>query len=65
MNEKLRLEMLGSVQLIASIFLVLLWSFYSFEWWSVIFGILAVFFLVEAIWHYILCDLLRYFRKTI
>jgi hypothetical protein len=65
MNEKLNLEMLGSVQLIASIFLVLFWSFYSFEWWSVIFGILAVFFLVEAIWHYMLCDFLRYFRKTI
>jgi hypothetical protein len=65
MNENLRLELLGSVQLIASIILVLLWSFYSFEWWSVIFGILAVFFLVEAIWHYVLCDFLRYFRKTI
>jgi hypothetical protein len=44
MNENLRLELLGSVQLIASIILVLSWSFYSFEWWSVIFGILAVFF---------------------
>jgi hypothetical protein len=65
MNENLRLELLGSVQLIASMLLALLWSFYSFEWWSVIFGILAVFFLVEAIWHYVLCDFLRYFRNTI
>jgi hypothetical protein len=65
MNEKLRLELLGSVQLIASIILGLLWSFYSFEWWSIICGTLAVFFLVEAIWHYLLCDFLRYFRKTI
>jgi hypothetical protein len=65
MKENLRLELLGSVQLIASIILILLWSFYSIEWWSIIFGILAVFFMVEAIWHYVLCDLLRYFRKTI
>jgi len=65
MKEALRLELLGSVQLIAGIILVLLWSFYSSEWWSVTFGFLAVFFLVEAIWHYVVCDCLRYFRKTI
>ena len=65
MKETLRLELFGSVQLIASIILGLLWSFYSSEWWSVIFGLLAVFFLVEAIWHYALCDCLRYLRKTI
>jgi len=65
MKETLRLELLGSVQLIASIILILLWAFYSSERWSVIFGFLAVFFLVEAIWHYVLCDCLRYFRKTI
>ena len=65
MKGNLRLELLGSVQLIASIILVLLWSFYSSEWWSVIFVFLAVFFLVEAIWHYAVCDYLRYFRKTI
>jgi hypothetical protein len=64
MKENLRLELLGSVQLIASIILALFWSFYSSEWWSVIFGILVVFFLVEAIWHYALCDFLRYFRKS-
>ena len=64
MKENLRLELLGSVQLIASIILTLFWAFYSSEWWSVIFGILVVFFLVEAIWHYALCDFLRYFRKS-
>jgi len=63
MKDTLKLELLGSVQLIAGIVLVLLWSFYSSEWWSVAFGFLAVFFLVEAIWHYALCDCLRYFRK--
>jgi len=64
-RETLRLELLGSVQLIVSVVLVLLWSFYSSEWWSVMFGFLAVFFLFEAIWHYALCDCLRYFRKAI
>ena len=63
MKETLRLELLGSVQLVASIILIVLWSFYSSEWWSIIFGFLSVFFLVEAIWHYMLCDCLRYFGK--
>jgi hypothetical protein len=63
MKEALRLELLGSVQLIASMILILLWAFLSSEWWSVVFGFLAVFFLVEAIWHYVLCDCLRYFRQ--
>ena len=44
MKETSRLELLGSVQLIAGIILVLLWSFFSSEWWSVVFGFLAVFF---------------------
>jgi len=64
MKDTLRLELLGSVQLIAGIVLVLIWSFYSSEWWSVAFGFLAVFFLVEAIWHYVVCDCLRYFKKA-
>jgi len=63
MKETLRLELLGSAQLIIGIILILLWSFLSSEWWSVILGFLAVFFLVEAIWHYMLCDCLRYFKK--
>jgi len=65
MKDTMRLELLGSVQLIVGIVLVLLWSFYSSEWWSVVFGFLAVFFLVEAIWHYAVCDCLRYFRKVV
>ena len=63
MNERSRLELLGSVQLVAGIALIMLWSFYSSEWWSAGLGFLAVFFLVEAIWHYALCDYLRYFRR--
>jgi len=63
MKETLRLELLASAQLIIGMILILLWSFLSSEWWSVILGFLAVFFLVEAIWHYMLCDCLRYFKK--
>jgi len=64
LQEKFKLELLGSLQLIAGIILVLLWSFYSPEWWSAAFGFLAVFFLIEAIWHYAVCDCLRYFKKA-
>ncbi|MGQ9552447.1 MAG: hypothetical protein ACUVUE_08495 [Candidatus Bathycorpusculaceae bacterium] len=64
MNEQFRLELLGSVQLVAGIVLILLWSFYSLEWWSAALGFLAIFFLAEAIWHYALCDYLRYSRKA-
>ena len=64
MKETLKLELLGSVQLIAGIILLLLWSFYSSEWWSAIFGFLAVFFLIEAIWHFALCDYLRHCKKS-
>jgi len=64
LQEKFKLELLGSLQLIAGIILVLLRAFYSSEWWSAAFGFLAIFFLIEAIWHYILCDCLRYFKKT-
>jgi hypothetical protein len=64
MQENLKLEVLGSLQLVAGIILVLLWSFYSAEWWSAALGFLAVFFLIEAIWHYIVCDCLRHFKKA-
>ncbi|MCK4320520.1 hypothetical protein KAW11_02795 [Candidatus Bathyarchaeota archaeon] len=64
MKDTSRLELLGSVQLIAGVILVLSWSFYSSEWWSIGLGFFGVFFLIEAIWHYILCDCLRYFRKA-
>jgi len=65
MKSTSSLELLGSVQLIVGIILILLWSFFSSEWWSVVFGFLAVFFLVEAIWHYVLSDYIRYFKKTV
>ncbi len=43
--------------------LSLLWSYFALQWWSVAFGFLAVFFLIEAIWHYILTDYLRHIHK--
>ena len=56
-------ELVGTMNLIAGIIMVLLWSYFSSQWWSVAFGFLAVFFLIEAIWHYILTDYLRYIHK--
>jgi len=64
LNEIIKLELLGSVQLVLTLILVALWSFYSSEWWSPMLLFLAVFFLVEAVWHYILGDYLRYFKLT-
>jgi len=64
MNEQLKLELLGSVQLVASLVLILIYSFYSLEWWSAALGVLATFFLIEAIWHYALCDYLRYSQRA-
>ena len=64
MEKTLKLGLLGSAQLIVGIILVLLWSFYSSEWWSVVSGYLAVFFLIEAIWHFILCDYKRHLQKS-
>lgn len=63
MKETFRLELLGSVQLIVGVILILLWASYSQDWWSAAFGFLAVFFLIEAVWHYMLGDCLRYFKK--
>lgn len=56
-------ELVGTMNLIAGIIMVLLWSYFALQWWSVTFGFLAVFFLIEAIWHYILTDYLRYIHK--
>ena len=56
-------ELVGTMNLIAGIIMVLLWSYFASQWWSVAFGFLAVFFLIEAIWHYILADCLRYIHK--
>jgi membrane protein YdbS with pleckstrin-like domain len=56
-------ELVGTMNLIAGIIMALLWSYFTLQWWSVAFGFLAVFFLIEAIWHYILTDYLRYIHK--
>jgi predicted PurR-regulated permease PerM len=64
LNELIKLELLGSVQLVVALVLVAAWSFYSSEWWSAVLLFLAVFFLVEAVWHYILGDYLRHFKRT-
>lgn len=56
-------ELVGTMNLISGIAMSLLWSYFSSQWWSVAFGFLAVFFLVEAVWHYILADYCRYFLK--
>jgi uncharacterized membrane protein len=52
MDEIIRLEIHGSVLLVTGMILVLIWSYYKLEWWSSVFGYLALFFLIEAIWHY-------------
>jgi len=64
LNETIKLELLGSVQLVMALILGALWSFYSSEWWSAVLLFLAVFFLVEAIWHYVLGDYMRHFKRT-
>jgi purine-cytosine permease-like protein len=64
LNEIVKLELLGSIQLVVGVILFALWSFYSSEWWSAVMLFLAVFFLVEAIWHYILGDYVRHFKHT-
>jgi hypothetical protein len=64
MKETLKLELLGSAQLVVGMVLVLFWSFFSSEWWSAVLGYLAIFFLIEAIWHFILCDYKRHFKEA-
>ena len=56
-------ELVGTMNLIAGIVMALLWSYFALQWWSVVFGFLAVFFLIEAIWHYILTDYFRHIHK--
>ena len=56
-------ELVGTINLIAGLIMALLWSYFSSRWWSVAFGFLAVFFLVEAVWHYILTDYLRHIQR--
>ena len=64
MDKVPKLEVHGSILLITGMIMSLLWSFYISQWWSVVFGYLAVFFLVEAIWHYACADRLRHFEPV-
>ena len=59
MDEIMKLEIHGSTLLITGIILVLFWSFYRLEWWSSVLGFLALFFLIEGIWHYCVADYKR------
>jgi len=56
-------ELVGTMNLITGIIMALLWSYFALQWWSVAFGFLAVFFLIEAIWHYMLTDYLRHIHN--
>ena len=55
-------ELVGTLNLISGIIMALLWSYFASNWWSVALGFLALFFLIEAVWHYILADYLQYFN---
>ena len=57
-------ELVGTINLILGIIMVLLWSYFASQWWSAAFGFLAVFFLIEAVWHYILTDYFRHIHKN-
>ena len=57
-------ELVGTINLIAGICMALLWSYFSLHWWSIAFGLLTLFFLIEAIWHYILTDYFRHIHKN-
>ncbi|TXT60812.1 MAG: hypothetical protein BAJALOKI3v1_870013 [Promethearchaeota archaeon] len=59
MDDIMQLEIHGSIMLVTGIILVLLWSFFSAQWWSSVFGFLSLFFLIEAIWHYGVADYKR------
>ena len=64
MDEIMRLEIHGSVLLVTGMAMVLTWSFFILQWWSSVFGFLALFFLVEAIWHYCVADYKRIKREN-
>jgi len=59
MDERIKLEIHGSVLLVTGMILVLVWSYYKLKWWSSVFDYLALFFLIEAIWHYCTADYKR------
>lgn len=57
-------ELVGTMNLISGIIMALLWSYFALRWWSVAFGFLSLFFLIEAVWHYVLTDCLRHIHKN-
>jgi len=57
-------ELVGTMNLIAGIIIAVLLSYFVSQWWSAAFGFLAVFFLIEAVWHYILNDYFRHIHKN-
>lgn len=59
MDDIMKLEIHGSIMLVSGMVLVLIWSFLSAQWWSSVFGFLALFFLIEAICHYGVADYKR------
>ena len=57
-------ELVGTMNLIAGIIMAILWSYFASQWWAIVFGFLAVFFLIEAVWHYILNDYFRHIHRN-
>ena len=57
-------ELVGTMNLLAGMIMAILWSYLASQWWSIVFGFLAVFFLIEAVWHYILNDYFRHIYKN-
>jgi membrane protein YdbS with pleckstrin-like domain len=53
MTEKMKKDWknASAVLLILSIFLALVWSYFSSEWWSVAIGLLTVYFFIGSITH--------------
>ena len=56
-------ELVGTLNLISGIVMALLWSYFASQWWYAALGFLALFFLIEAVWHYIFADYLQYISK--
>jgi len=64
MDDIMKLEIHGSIMLITGMVLVLIWSYFGAQWWSSVFGFLALFFLIEAIWHYGVADYKRVKKES-
>ena len=56
-------ELVGTLNLLSGIVMAPLWSYFASHWWAAALGFLALFFLIEAIWHYIFSDYLQYISK--